>query len=134
MRVNTVQHGELLPHCFFQQPLMRMVLADLLLEREASLALAYEVARGFQVGDPVGRLVTAVAKYWITRRAVSVAIEACEALGGNGYTEEYVLARLYRDAQVNSTWEGSGNVIVLDVFRALAADREQARQKNDSKQ
>jgi putative acyl-CoA dehydrogenase len=101
------------------QPLMRMVLADLLLEREASLALAYEVARGFQHQDPVGRLVTAVAKYWITRRAVLACIESVEALGGNGYTEEFVLARLYRDAQVNSTWEGSGNVMALDVLRAI---------------
>ena len=104
------------------QPLMRMVLADLLLEREASLALAYEVARTFQVDDPAGRLVTAVAKYWITRRAVLGCIECVEALGGNGYTEEFVVARLYRDAQVNSTWEGSGNVMALDVLRALAKD------------
>jgi putative acyl-CoA dehydrogenase len=104
------------------QPLMRMVLADLLLEREASLALAYEVARGFQQQDPVGRLVTAVAKYWITRRAVLACIECVEALGGNGYTEEFVLARLYRDAQVNSTWEGSGNVMALDVLRAIAKE------------
>jgi len=106
------------------QPLMRMVLADLLLEREASLALAYEVARGFQVADPTSRLVTAVAKYWITRRAVLGCIECVEALGGNGYTEEFPVARLYRDAQVNSTWEGSGNVMALDVLRALAREPE----------
>ncbi|MCW2928654.1 MAG: hypothetical protein JWM86_2622 [Thermoleophilia bacterium] len=106
------------------QPLMRMVLADLLLEREAALALAYEVARTFQVADPVGRLTTAVAKYWITRRAVLGAIECVEALGGNGYTEEFVLARLYRDAQVNSTWEGSGNVMALDVLRAIGREPE----------
>lgn len=105
-----------------EQPLMRMVLADLLLEREAALALAYEVARGFQVGDPVGRLVTAVAKYWVTRRAVTGCIECVETMGGNGYTEEFPVARLYRDAQVNSTWEGSGNVMALDVLRALARE------------
>jgi putative acyl-CoA dehydrogenase len=105
-----------------EQPLMRMVLADLLLEREASLALAYEVARGFQAGDPLARLVTAVAKYWITRRAVLGCIECVEALGGNGYTEEFPVARLYRDAQVNSTWEGSGNVMALDALRAVAGD------------
>ena len=104
------------------QPLMRTVLADLALEREAALALSLEVARTFDSGEPLRRLVTAIAKYWVTRRAVAVAVEACEALGGNGYTEQFVLARLYRDAQVNSTWEGSGNVIVLDVFRALARD------------
>ncbi|MCW2923222.1 MAG: isovaleryl-CoA dehydrogenase [Thermoleophilia bacterium] len=105
-----------------EQPLMRAVLADLLLEREAALALAYEVTRGFQVADPVGRLVTAVAKYWITRRAVTGCIECVEVLGGNGYTEEFPVARLYRDAQVNSTWEGSGNVMALDVLRAMAKD------------
>lgn len=105
-----------------EQPLMRMVLADLLLEREAALALGYEVARGFQVGDPVSRLVTAVAKYWVTRRAVAGCIECVETMGGNGYTEEFPVARLYRDAQVNSTWEGSGNVMALDVLRALARD------------
>jgi putative acyl-CoA dehydrogenase len=104
------------------QPLMRMVLADLLLERDASLALAYEVARGFQAADPVSRLVTAVAKYWITRRAVLACIECVESLGGNGYTEEFPLARLYRDVQVNSTWEGSGNVMALDVLRAIGRD------------
>ena len=105
-----------------EQPLMRVVLADLLLEREGALALAVEVARGFQVTDPTTRLVTAIAKYWVTRRAVSVCVEACEALGGNGYTEEFPVARLYRDAQVNSTWEGSGNVMALDLLRALGRE------------
>jgi putative acyl-CoA dehydrogenase len=105
------------------QPLMRMVLADLLLEREAALALAFEVARGVQMGGAgTSGLITAAAKYWITRRAVQVCIESVEALGGNGYTEEFVLARLYRDAQVNSTWEGAGNVIALDVLRSLTRD------------
>lgn len=103
-----------------EQPLMRMVLGDLLLEREGALALAFEVARGVQRQDAVSGLVTAVAKYWITRRAVLGCIECVEALGGNGYTEEFVAARLYRDAQVNSTWEGAGNVIALDVLRSLA--------------
>ena len=125
--------GEAVNHCrtrsafgarLVDQPLMRMVLADLLLEREASLAIAYEVARGFQVADRVTRLVTAVAKYWVTRRAVQGCIECVETLGGSGYTEEFVLARLYRDAQVNSTWEGSGNVMALDVLRAITRDPE----------
>ncbi len=92
------------------------------LEREAALALSFELARCFDANDPLVRLAPAVAKYWITRRAVAVCIECVECLGGNGYTEKYVVARLYRDAQVNSTWEGSGNVIVLDVFRALDRD------------
>lgn len=105
-----------------EQPLMRMTLADLAIEREASLALAFEVARTFQADDRLQRLVPAFAKYWITRRAVAVAVEAVEVLGGNGYTEAFTPARLFRDAQVNSTWEGSGNVIVLDAFRALGRD------------
>ena len=122
--VNHVRGRAAFGRTLVDQPLMRMVLADLLLEREASLALAYEVARGFQAKDPVGRIVTAVAKYWITRRAVLGCIECVETMGGNGYTEEFPVARLYRDAQVNSTWEGSGNVMALDVLRALAKDPE----------
>jgi putative acyl-CoA dehydrogenase len=114
-----------------EQPLMRAVLADLALEREASLALGFELARTFDADDSLLRLLPAVAKYWITRRAVSVAIEAVECLGGNGYTEDWVLARLYRDAQVNSTWEGSGNVIVLDTFRALTSAPELLEQWRD---
>ena len=109
-----------------QQPLMRAVLADMALEREGAVALSMEVARTFQAEDPVRRLVTAFAKYWITRRAVMVAVEAVEALGGNGYTEEWPLARLYRDAQVNSSWEGSGNVIALDILRTLSREPELA--------
>ncbi len=122
--VNHVRGRAAFGRTLVDQPLMRMVLADLLLEREASLALAYEVARGFQVADPVGRIVTAVAKYWITRRAVLGCIECVETMGGNGFTEEFPVARLYRDVQVNSTWEGSGNVMALDVLRALAKDPE----------
>ncbi len=122
--VNHVRGRAAFGRTLVDQPLMRMVLADLLLEREAALALAYEVARGFQVADPVGRIVTAVAKYWITRRAVLGCIECVETMGGNGYTEEFPVARLYRDAQVNSTWEGSGNVMALDVLRAIAKDPE----------
>jgi putative acyl-CoA dehydrogenase len=122
--VNHARGRSAFGHALIDQPLMRMVLADLLLEREAALALAYEVARCFQVGDPVGRIVTAAAKYWITRRAVQGCVECVETLGGNGYTEEFVVARLYRDAQVNSTWEGSGNVMALDVLRALTRQPE----------
>lgn len=103
-------------------PAMRVTLADLAIEREAALALALEIARSFGAGDAHCRLVTAIGKFWITRRAVAVCIEAVECLGGNGYTEEFDLARLYRDAQVNSTWEGSGNVIALDVLRTLHRD------------
>lgn len=107
------------------QPLMRSVLADLLLEREASLALVYEISRNFQLKDPLMRLVTAASKYWITRRAVLGCVECVETLGGNGYVEEFPLARLYRDVQVNSTWEGSGNVMALDVLRTISRFPEQ---------
>lgn len=124
--VGEVVHGARQRHAFgaalVDQPLMRMVLADLALEREGALALAFDIARGVQQGDPTSGIVTAIGKYWITRRAVTASIECVEALGGNGYTEEFPLARLYRDAQVNSTWEGSGNVIALDVLRALQRD------------
>jgi putative acyl-CoA dehydrogenase len=66
------------------------------------------------------RVVTPAAKFWICKRAPSLAVEAMEVLGGNGYVEEFILARIYREAPVNSIWEGSGNVMCLDVLRALS--------------
>lgn len=104
------------------QPAMRLVLADLIVEREAALALAMEVATCFQQSSPLQRLTPAFAKFWVTRRAVAVCIECVEVAGGNGYVEEYPFARLYRDSQVNSTWEGSGNVMALDVIKAINHD------------
>jgi len=105
------------------QPLMRTVLADLCLESEAATALALRLARAFDQADDerealFARLATPVAKYWVTRRAVAVAFEAMECLGGNGYVESFPLARLYRDSPVNVIWEGSGNIQCLDVLRA----------------
>ena len=111
-----------------RQPLMRNVLADLALESEATTALALRLARGFDpsASDPAQRLftrlATPIAKYWVTKRVVAVAAEALECTGGNGYVEESPLARLYRDAPVNSLWEGAGNIQCLDVLRAM--DRE----------
>ena len=109
------------------QPLMRNVLADLALESEAATVLIMRVAGAFdRSADPreaaLARLITPIAKYWICKRAPAVAVEALECLGGNGYVEESILARLYREAPVNSVWEGSGNVICLDVLRALARE------------
>lgn len=109
------------------QPLMRNVLADLCIESEAATALALRLARGFdQSADDEGRkftrLATAVGKYWITKRTVGVVAEALECLGGNGYVEESPLPRLYRDAPLNSIWEGSGNVQCLDLLRAVQRD------------
>jgi putative acyl-CoA dehydrogenase len=112
-----------------EQPLMRAVLADLALESEAALALALRVARSFddaQAGDAraqaFGRLATALAKYWLNRRAPAHVAEALECLGGAGYVEESVLPRLYREAPLGGIWEGSGNVICLDVLRTLARE------------
>jgi putative acyl-CoA dehydrogenase len=100
------------------QPLMRNVLADLCLESEAATALALRVARAYDDEDaPFRRLATAVAKYWTCKVAPGVVGEALECLGGNGYVEESVLPRLYREAPLNSIWEGSGNVAALDVLR-----------------
>jgi putative acyl-CoA dehydrogenase len=108
------------------QPLMRNVLADLCIESEAATVTAMRLARAYDQADEdeheatFKRLATAVSKYWICKRAPQHAIEALECLGGNGYIEESGMPRLYRDAPLNSIWEGSGNVICLDVLRALA--------------
>ncbi|HEU5326672.1 MAG TPA: isovaleryl-CoA dehydrogenase [Thermomicrobiales bacterium] len=110
------------------QPLMRNVLADLALEAEAATALALRLAAA---GDRAAsdeheahlqRLGTAVAKYWVCKRAAVHAAEALECLGGNGYVEESLMPRLYREAPLNSVWEGAGNVNCLDVLRALARE------------
>lgn len=116
--------------CAFQQrlielPLMRNVLADLVLESEAALWLSMRAAAALDASArdekerTLSRILAPVAKYWVCKRAPAVAAEALECLGGNGYVDEHVLARLYRDAPLNGLWEGSGNVICLDVLRAL---------------
>jgi putative acyl-CoA dehydrogenase len=116
------------------QPLMRAVLAELAVEVEAHMALAFRCAAAFDAarGDPaaasLARVITPVAKYWVTKRCPVVIAEAMEVHGGGGYIEESPLPRLYRAAPLNGIWEGSGNVIALDVLRALgreagAADR-----------
>jgi putative acyl-CoA dehydrogenase len=106
------------------QPLMQNVLADLALESEAATAFALRLARCFdEKDDPVqamlGRLLTPAGKYWICKRAPGFCFEAMEVMGGNGYVEEGPLARRYREAPVNSIWEGSGNVMCLDLLRAI---------------
>jgi len=108
------------------QPLMASVLADLTLESEAATALALRLAgaadraaRGDAGEAAFLRLALPAAKYWVCKRAPTVVGEALECLGGNGYVEESGLPRLYRDAPLNSIWEGSGNVTALDVLRAL---------------
>jgi putative acyl-CoA dehydrogenase len=102
------------------------VLADLAVEAEAATTLAMRVAGAFDraAGDPaeaaLRRLATAAAKYWVCKRAPAVAAEALECLGGNGYVEESGMPRLYREAPLNSLWEGAGNINSLDVLRVLA--------------
>jgi putative acyl-CoA dehydrogenase len=104
-----------------EQPAMVNVLADLALESEAATATALRLARTYDEGDhTLRRFATAVAKYWICKRATPHAAEALESLGGNGYVEESPMPQLLRDAPLNGIWEGSGNVIALDVLRALA--------------
>ncbi len=110
-----------------EQPLMQNVLADLALESEAALALTLRMGRALdhlddEQEDKFARLVTAVGKYWICKRAPAMINEAAECLGGAGYVEDTILPRLYREAPVNSTWEGSGNVQCLDVLRALSKE------------
>lgn len=114
-----------------EQPLMRNVLADLALESEAAAVLALWVARlsGEQSetrARQLARIQTPIAKFWVTHRAPGFIFEAMECLGGAGYVEESVLPRLYREAPVNSIWEGSGNVQCLDVLRALRREPELA--------
>src|SRR5258708_5071452 len=111
------------------QPLMNRVLADLALEAEAAMVLALRLARAYDRQDDPSetafrRLVTPAAKYWICKRGPMLAAEAMEVLGGNGYVEESVMPRLYREAPVNSIWEGSGNIMCLDVLRALGRGTE----------
>ncbi len=116
----------------YDQPMMRAVLADLALEVEGAVALAMRLARAFDraAADPreaaYARLLTPAAKYWVCKTAPGFIYEAMECLGGNGYVEESVLPRLYREAPVNAIWEGSGNVMCLDVLRALKRDQEAA--------
>ena len=110
------------------QPLMRNVLADLALESEAATALMLRLARAYDEApqDPTARafarIATAAGKYWVCKRAPQMIVEAMECLGGSGYVEESVLPRLYREAPVNAIWEGSGNVICLDVLRATVRE------------
>jgi putative acyl-CoA dehydrogenase len=109
------------------QPLMRNVLADLAIESEAACALSMRLAASFdRKNDPhevlMGRLLTPIAKFWICKRGAAFAQEAMECLGGNGYVEEGgegVMARIYREMPLNSIWEGAGNIMALDLLRAL---------------
>jgi putative acyl-CoA dehydrogenase len=111
------------------QPLMRVVLADLAVESEAATVTAMRLARAFDDaarGDEAAgafrRIATAVGKYWTCKRLPTHVGEALECLGGNGYVEESIMPRLFRESPLNGIWEGSGNVICLDVLRAMARE------------
>lgn len=129
--------AESLHHCAYRsafgkllikQPLMQNLLADLALESEAATAFAFRLARGFdeslhdEQAKLFTRIATAIGKFWICKRAVFAVSETMEILGGNGYVEESILPRLYRDIPLNSIWEGSGNVQCLDVLRSIGKE------------
>jgi len=123
-------HRRAFQRTLVDQPLMRNVLADLAIESEAHTVLAFRLARACDAarrGDAEAalfeRIATPVAKYWACKRAAPFVHEALECHGGNGFVEEHVMPRLYREAPLNGIWEGSGNVIVLDVLRAIRRDR-----------
>jgi putative acyl-CoA dehydrogenase len=109
-----------------EQPLMQNVLADLAIESEAALVVAMRVARTYEdeLEPGLRRVGTAVMKYWICKRAAAAAVEALECLGGNGYVEESLMPQLYRDIEIGTVWEGSGNVAALDVLRAARREPE----------
>jgi putative acyl-CoA dehydrogenase len=120
--VHHARHRRAFGALLAEQPLMQNVLADLALESEAATALAVRLAAAQDAGDrDFLRLAGAVAKFWVCKRTPVAVAEALEVLGGNGYVEESGMPRLYRQAPLNSIWEGSGNVMALDVLRALGA-------------
>lgn len=132
LALHHASHRSAFGHILQGQPSMANVLADLALESEAATWLAMRAALALDkaphdAGERIlSRLLAPIAKYWICKRAPAFIAEALECHGGNGFIEEYEIARLYRDAPLNGLWEGSGNVICLDVMRALARVPESA--------
>jgi putative acyl-CoA dehydrogenase len=135
--VHHARHRSAFGKLLAEQPAMQNVLADLAVESEAATAVAMRIARSYDEADAgdgeraasaspqaFRRFATAVAKYWVCKRAAPHAAEALECLGGNGYVEESGMPRLLRDAPLNSIWEGSGNVAALDVLRATVKEPE----------
>jgi putative acyl-CoA dehydrogenase len=126
--VHHCRHRNVFGRKLYDQPMMRAVLADMALEVEAAAGLVFRLAYALDhaAADPseaaYARVMTPAAKYWVCKRAPGFVFEAMECLGGNGYVEDSILPRLYREAPVNAIWEGSGNVMCLDVLRALKRD------------
>ena len=122
--VHHARHRKAFGALLIDQPLMQTVLADLAVESEAATALAMRLARAFDSDAEseavLRRALTSAAKFWVCKRGCELAAEAMEVLGGNGYIEEMPLARMAREMPVNSIWEGSGNIMCLDVLRAFA--------------
>jgi putative acyl-CoA dehydrogenase len=122
------RHRKAFGKLLIDQPLMRNVLADLTIESEAATLFMARLASSFDAreSDPreraFSRIATAIGKYWLCKRACVQVGEALECLGGNGFVEESIMPRLYREAPLNSIWEGSGNVICLDILRALGKE------------
>jgi len=111
-----------------EQPLMQAVLADLALETEAAMQLSFHLAHCYENDDELSlawkRIMTPAAKFWVCKRAVELTGEMMEVFGGNGYVDTGIMARIFKEAPVNTIWEGSGNVMCLDVLRAIQRDRE----------
>jgi putative acyl-CoA dehydrogenase len=127
--IHHCRHRTVFQRKLVDQPLMSQVLADLALDVEAATALAFRLARCFdRVSDPHAaawrRLMTPVTKYWVCKLAPAFGYEAMECLGGNGYVEEGLAARVYRELPLNAIWEGSGNVMALDLLRVLQREPE----------
>jgi putative acyl-CoA dehydrogenase len=126
--VHHTKHRSAFGKLLIDQPLMRNVLVDLAIESEAATQLMVRLAHSFDARESNDRerafcrIATAIAKYWLCKRSPTVVGEALECLGGNGYVEESIMPRLYREAPLYSIWEGSGNVMCLDVLRALTRD------------
>ena len=123
--VHHCRHRNVFGKRLIEQPMMRAVLADMALDVEAAVALVFRLSRALDQAssDPreaaYARLMTPATKFWVCKLAPGFVFEAMESLGGNGYVEESILPRLYREGPVNAIWEGSGNVMCLDVLRAL---------------
>jgi putative acyl-CoA dehydrogenase len=127
--IHHASHRVAFQRALVDQKMMTNVLADLALESEAAMWLAMRAAAALDAGEseaPLNRILTPVAKYWVCRRAPAVAAEVLEVHGGNGFVEDHCIARLYREAPLNGVWEGSGNVICLDVMRGIARSPESA--------
>ena len=125
--VHHVSHRRAFQKTLIDQPVMRAVLADLAVDYEAAAMLTMRVARAFdgetEQYESFARLAVALGKFWTAKRTPHFVYECLECLGGGGYMEDSPMPRYYREAPVNAIWEGSGNVIALDILRTMQKDR-----------